>query len=289
VGGQQDLAAHVVRAIGSAEERLREDKLRMLRAVRLAVMLGFEIEPNTLAAVVQHAHEIAQVSAERIADELRQVLTLPQRRRGAELLEQTGLLQAILPEIRTILQHEAGIAWARTLAILAAIKERSFPSSVAVLLREIPQQESDPPLAERISRRWRLSNGEALQIGFCLRHESLVRRASSQPWSRLQPVLVQESIGILLDYASAVAQVCDGGTQEVDFCRQRLELPIQQLNPKPLITGDDLVAVGIAPGPIFRTILETVRDAQLEGHLTSRDAALQLAREMVRQTDPDST
>jgi poly(A) polymerase len=155
VGGRDDLKTGVIRAIGVASDRFAEDKLRMLRAVRFAARLGFEIEPETLRAIQQHAKEISQVSAERIRDELNRILTEGGARRGFELLDKTGLLKAILPEVAAMKgveqapeHHPEGDVWVHTLLMLERLENPSAPLALGVLLHDVGK----PPTFQRLDR-----------------------------------------------------------------------------------------------------------------------------------------
>ncbi len=284
VGGQQDLQRRLIRAIGDPAHRFAEDKLRMLRAVRFATVFDFQIEAGTLAAIRRSADELTVVSAERIAAELRRILSHARRRTGMQLLDQCRLLTKIFPELQPAVQappnDPLAIAWHQTLTILDRLEEPSPATAMAAVLRSLADdREGGLQTIHRVCRRLRLSNEEIAEIDFLVRHESMVRTARQQPWPRLQRLLIQPLSGPLLDYARAVAEVVDGTTDNVRFCREKRALPHQQWNPPPLITGQDLHAIGLPPGPIYRLILERVRDAQLENRIATRDQALELARQ----------
>jgi poly(A) polymerase len=286
VGGQQDLQRRVIRAIGDPSQRFAEDKLRMLRAVRFATVFDFQIEAGTLEAICQSADELTIVSAERIAAELRRILPHARRRTGIQLLDQCELLTKIFPELHPFVKAPPGnplsTAWQETLETLDRLNEPSPATALAVVLRRLAVDSKDGlQTIRQIGRRLRLSNEEIAEIDFLLRHESMVRTARQQPWPRLQRLLIQPLSGPLLDYAHAVGDVVDGSADNTRFCREKLALPSQQWNPPPLITGDDLRAAGVPPGPIYRQILDRVRDAQLEQQVATRDQALELARQFL--------
>jgi tRNA nucleotidyltransferase/poly(A) polymerase len=276
VGGQEDLARGLIRAIGDPLARIAEDKLRMLRAVRFAARLDFAVEERTLAAVKQQARELIIVSAERVATELRLILTHGSRVRGVELLAETGLLEIVLPEMESVRQSRE--AWSRTLAVLASLHAPTFAMALAVLLRELHLAEPQRSIGKIAFNRWKLSTEELAGTEKLLREESLIRSARAAPWPRLQRVLVAPRVEELLGYGEAVARVVDGGTDEIDFCRQKLALPPDELNPAPLITGEDLKRAGIPQGPVYWEILEAARDAQLVGQISTRDEAIALAQ-----------
>jgi tRNA nucleotidyltransferase/poly(A) polymerase len=272
VGGQEDLQRHVVRAIGDPRARISEDKLRMLRAVRFAARFDFAIDGETLAAIKEQASELVIVSAERIAAELRLILTHPTRARGAELLVETNLLEILLPEIGSVLQD--GGPWSRTLAVLAGLHEPTFSMALAALLREIETPSDRKQLAHAAGRRWKLSNEEVFGVEKLLTEESIIGHARSEYWPRLQRILVAPRVEELMGYCDSVARAAGGNLSEVAFCREKLGLPTADLNPPPLITGEDLKKVGIPQGPAYRELLEAVRDAQLENKIATREEAV---------------
>ena len=273
VGGQEDLQRGVIRAIGDPRERIAEDKLRMLRAVRFAARFDFAIDYQTLAAVKQQARELIIVSAERVAAELRLILTHATRARGVELLAETGLLEVVLPEAAALVQSPE--AWSRCIAILGSLHAPTFSIGLAALLRELQLADRSQSLPRVVFERWKLSTDELAGAEKLLREETLVRSARAQPWPKLQRVLVAPRVDELLGYCEAVARIVDGHTDEIDFCRQKLAQSASQLNPPPLMTGEDLKQAGIPQGPVYRQILDAVRDAQLDGVITSREQALE--------------
>jgi tRNA nucleotidyltransferase/poly(A) polymerase len=275
VGGGKDLAAGIVRTIGDPEQRFAEDKLRMLRAVRFAARFDFTLEERTLTAIRQQAHELVIVSAERVAAELRLILTHTSRVRGLELLAATGLLEVFLPESTVLL--ESSDEWSRSLAILTALDSPKFSMALAALLRELHLAEPANDVPRVVAGRWKLSTDELTGVEKFLREEPLIRTARQQPWPKLQRILITPRIDELLGYCEAVAKTLDATTADNDFCREKLSLPPAELNPPPLITGDDLKALGIPPGPAYRDLLEAVRDAQLSKQTATKDEAVALA------------
>lgn len=277
VGGQDDLQAGVIRAIGVPRDRITEDKLRMLRAVRFAAKYGFTIDTATMQAVRDQATELVIVSAERVAEELRKMLILDRRRLAVELLAQAELLEVILPEARGI----QTTAWEQTLTILDRLHCLMFPQSLAALLRPLAETpEGLARLVDIVCRRLKLSVEELTQVQRILRDEPLLRRASSFTWPQLQRLLVTPGIEPVLDFAAAVSSVFDHDPSELDLCNRMLELPASLVNPEPLINGEDLKLLGLPPGPQFRIILDKVRNAQLDGLVNSAEQALELARSL---------
>ena len=264
VGGRADLAAKVLRAIGDPFERFAEDKLRVLRAVRMAARFGLAIDPATFAAVRAMAGEITAVSAERIAEELRKILTHPERVRGVTLMRDAGLVTPVLPRLAG--QIDAAIDR------LSRLPERaSFELAFATLCPEMAAKE-----VGAIARHLRLSNDEAARVGWLVTHRSALDAADALPLSQLKPLLAHPGAGELLDL-HRTRSVPLG----VEFCERFLaDTPPGDLDPPPLVTGDDLTTLGMTPGPAFKRILAAVRAAQLENRLPTRSAALALAAEL---------
>jgi len=285
VGGQADLRAGLVRAIGDPHARLAEDKLRMLRAVRFAAAYDFRLDPPTLAAIGQHPAEITIVSAERVAAELRRMLTDRRRARALRLLQDTGLLEVLVPESRGLCPPPPGMppdtgspAWVETLRVLESLRAPSFSLALAGLLRRMLDPAGPAALARRVCQRWRLSNRETERTAWLLAHESTIAGAAARAWSMLQPVLAAPGREELLELCAAVAAATGQGADDVVYCRARIVLPADQLDPPPLITGDDLLGAGIPRGAVYRRLLQEARSAQLDGLITTRQQALDLAR-----------
>jgi tRNA nucleotidyltransferase/poly(A) polymerase len=283
VGGQEDLQKKILRAIGDANFRFEEDKLRMLRAVRFAAAYGLSIDTATMAAVREQAPELKVVSAERIAAELRRILTHASRERGVELLRESQLMPVILPESSAIVEEDT--KWQRLRAILRRLESPSFAVALAVFVRDMrPPELSAKDFAAEIAFRWRLANEERDEVAWLLAHEELIRTAPQQPWPKLQRVLAEEKhLAPLLQYATAVAEEIDGSPAAVEYCRGRIAGPREHWDPPPLITGNDLLAIGLRPGPRIRAILDHLRDAQLEGTITSHAEGIGLARSLIEE------
>jgi tRNA nucleotidyltransferase/poly(A) polymerase len=278
VGGQQDLAAGLIRAIGDPLKRFADDKLRMLRAVRFATTLDFAIDPATLAAMRQMAPEAAAVSGERNGAELRRVLTHDNCRRGVKLLSETELLQPLLPEIAAA--READPAWwAAALARLDRLRAPTLATALAALAIE---GVSTPDL-RALARRLRLPNKDTDRAAWLHTHLPIVADAATIPWPRLQRVLIHAGAEELIALAAAALGADDPGLAR---CREQLKLPIERWNPPPLVTGDDLKAHRLKPGPQFAALLEYVRDEQLEGRLASRAEALAAAQRWIAANRP---
>src|SRR4051812_16325041 len=266
VGGQQDLKAHILRAIGNPRLRLSEDKLRMLRAVRFAATFNFSIESDTLLAIQEMAPQINSVSAERIGSEIRHMLVDSNRARAIELLRDTNLLPQVLPELADLSE----IALAETSRILAALDHPSISLTLAATWLLAPRASL---LAPAIGRRLRFTNKEIERTAWLLANEPLIAQAPQLPWPKLQRLLTHHGALELLSLHEAAAGPAD---PVLAFCRERLAWPLERLNPPPLVDGSTLIQHGLTPGPHFSNLLEQVRDAQLNGDINSREEALAL-------------
>ena len=275
VGGQEDLRLGRIRAIGEPRERFAEDKLRMLRAVRFAATLGFQIEPATFAAIQSMAAEIHVVSAERIGGEMRRILVHPQRALGCQLLFESGLLAQIMPTSAAEFVQDPD-CFHNALRVLECLETKSLAVAIAAL----NWNSGDAKSIRQQGRSFRFSNKETDRAAWLHDHLSFVDGATTMPWPQLQRCLVHPGIQELMELANAVL----GATHEgVLLCQEKLQLPIAQLNPPELITGDDLIAHGLQPGRYFAQLLETLRNAQLEGQIQSREQALELVDVWMRE------
>ncbi|HEY2909401.1 MAG TPA: CCA tRNA nucleotidyltransferase [Gemmataceae bacterium] len=269
VGGQADLQARVLRAIGDPIARLTEDKLRVLRAVRIAARFDLTIDPATLEAARRIAPQITVVSAERIAEELRKLLAHPNRSRGVRLLAECGLTPVIFPELPAapsiVLDHLEPYA--------------SFPLAFAAFL-----QGMDKRGAEAIADRLKLSTAEKTGLAWLVRNREALADAPTLRLSVLKPILAHPGIGELLALHRAIARAGSRVTDHVEFCERMLrDTPPEELDPPPLVSGDDLITAGLAPGRDFKRLLVAVRDAQLEGQVRSKEDGLKLVAEIRSQ------
>jgi len=278
VGGQEDLARQVIRTIGRPEDRFGEDKLRMVRAVRFAATFDFTLEPGTLEVIRRMAAEITVVSPERIAEEMCRMLVDPHRATAVRLLLDTGLAAALLPEV--LPSDDAGRRrFDRALAVLGRLQQPSFPLTLAALLDEWV----DPAGAEKVCRRWRLSNKRTDRVRWLVAHRGLLAGARSMRWSALQRILVTEGIEDLLALEEAVAAAGSGDVAAVQYCRSLAARPREALDPPPLLTGNDLLRHGVPPGPAYRSLLRSVRDAQLDGEIHNLSEALGLVDGLIEE------
>jgi poly(A) polymerase len=297
VGGRRDLEARLIRAIGSAAERFAEDKLRMLRAVRLAARLDFAIESETLAAIRGHAPEVLQIAPERIRDELNRILTEGRARRGFELLDETGLLNAILPEVarmKGVAQppefHPEGDVWTHTLLMLEQLENPTVTLALGTLLHDVGKPptyrvagrirfdghvEAGVEIARGICERLRYSNTETEQVVALVANHMRFREVTRMRTSTLKRFMRLPGFEehLELHRLDCLGSHRDLGNYEF-LRRMESELDEKDLRPPRLITGDDLIAAGYEPGPPFQAILAAVENAQLEGQLNSREEAL---------------
>jgi poly(A) polymerase len=306
VGGREDLRARLIRAIGEPETRFREDKLRMVRAVRFAARFGYAIEAATLQAIRKLAPEITQVSMERVRDELTKILTEGAARRGLELLDQTGLLAHLLPEIarmKGVQQppqfHPEGDVWIHTLMMIEGLAAGSSATLAwGVLLHDVGKPPTFTPptgpngrirfdrhvevgvkMAEEICRRFRFSNEETEQIAALVTNHMRFKDVPQMKPATLKRFVrmpkFEEHLELhRLDSLSSHGKL-DNHEMVTRFLR---ETPQEEVRPPRLITGDDLIALGLKPGPKFKAILYNVEEAQLNGSIQDREEALALAK-----------
>ncbi len=270
VGGRADLEVRVLRAIGDPAARFEEDKLRLLRAARFAARFDMTIEPATWAAVRAMAPEIRAVSPERIAQELRRMLTHPSRARAAGLMRECGLLAAVVPSA------------AGTSALEFPPPDAGFELALAVLSIDPAATVDDPDdagarVADKLCRELRLSNAERERVVWLVRRRGALRDARNLRVSALKRLLASPGIDDLLELHRVVALATGGDVAHVDFCRRYLrDQPAGPIDPPPLLTGDDLIRHGLKPGAAFAAILDRVRDAQLESRVHDKAEALAL-------------
>ena len=299
VGGKKDLDDGVIRAIGDPRDRMREDKLRMLRAVRFTATLEFRLDHATANAIREMAEEILVVSVERIAQELKRMLVDPHRRRAVQLTHHVGLLAVVFPELAPLLgdgpDGPADDAWERTLDMLGLLSDPSFELAAAVLLHAVPaRQQPDGPAAtaaERvrdICRRLRSSNQETDRIAWLVEHQHDLLNGPQLPPAKLKRLMAHRYMGDLLALFRAATVAVAADPAPVVFCEEYLRsTPPEEINPPALLTGDDLISHGFQPGPRFKDILESVRDAQLSGEIHTQAEALALAERLQHAADND--
>ncbi|HEY0786256.1 MAG TPA: CCA tRNA nucleotidyltransferase [Acidobacteriaceae bacterium] len=309
VGGRQDLAAGLVRAIGDPARRFAEDKLRMLRGVRFAARFLFAIEPATEAAMRTHAGTIHQVSPERIRDEITRMLTEGQARRAFELLEATHLLEQLLPEVarmRGVEQppeyHPEGDVWVHTLLLLEKL-EAGAPATLAwaTLLHDVGKPatfergpdrirfhghaEIGTRIAEAICRRLRFSNEETEQILLLVANHMRFGDVEKMKESTLKRFFRLPRFEEHLELHRLDCLSSHGSLRLYEYAKGRYgQMPEEEVRPALLLTGRDLIEAGYAPGPDFKEWLALAEDAQLEGRIHTQEQALALVREHVAAT-----
>jgi poly(A) polymerase len=301
VGGQEDLKKGILRAIGDPAVRLAEDKLRMLRGVRLATRFHLRIEADTESAIRAMAEQITVVSAERIAEELRQLLVLPARARGVNLLYDLGLAAAILPEIVEMKglpqgppDQPSGDLWDHVMRVLDLLPaEPSFALALAALLHDVGKRRTlgrtpdrytfhyhehvGRRMAADIAHRLRLSRAERERVEWLVEKHQFLCDARHMKTSKLKPILAHPGIRELLELHRADAVASGRSTDHVDYCEFLLSTWTEtDLNPPPLLTGHDLTRHGLEPGPHYKQLLDAVREAQLDGTITTTQQALEL-------------
>jgi len=299
VEGIADIERRIIRCIGEPRHRFNEDKLRLLRAVRFAANLQFEIEPATFAAVQEMAGQIHVVSAERIRDELVKIFTRPNAGRGLELLDASGLLKEVLPEIAAMkgveqppAYHPEGDVFVHTRIMLDALPANAgLVLAFAVLLHDVGKpptfvrapdrirfNEHDrigAEMAEIILRRLRFSNEQIDQITLCVREHMKFQFVQEMRPSKLKRLLGRPTFPTELELHRIDCQSSHRNLENYDFLTRKLaELPPEVIKPEPLLTGHDLLALGFTPGPLVGQVLQEVTEAQLDERLRSREEAL---------------
>lgn len=300
VGGRADLETRTLRAIGNPAERFAEDKLRLLRAVRLATVLDFNIEAGTWNALCAGAATIHDVSAERVRDELEKILASPQRLRGFDLLDASGLMEEILPEILPLKGceqppdfHPEGDVFIHTRLMLALLPAgASAPLVLATLFHDLgkpPTMERDhtgrirfnghesvsAQMTEKIMRRLRFSNEEIEATTAMVQNHMAFKDVQNMRVSRLKRFLARPTFQDELELHRVDCLASHGNLDNYEFLkRRREELASEPLIPPPLLTGHDLIALGWKPGPKFKTVLDAVQVRQLEGILRTRAEAI---------------
>jgi poly(A) polymerase len=315
----------VLRAIGDPAKRFDEDKLRMLRAVRIATRFELDIEPNTADAIRVQSPQITVVSAERIAEELRKLLVDPHRARGMRLFMDLGLAQPILPELLPMRGLPQGLPrpdspslpppgmpgpatadgardlWEHVLLVLDNLgPEPSFPLAMAALLHDVgkPRTVGRTPdrytfynhehvgrrMAAEVCERLKLSNDEQKRIEWLVEKHQILSDARQMRPSKLKGLLIHPGIQELLELHRADAAAVGHSTDHVEYCELLLrEWTKEDLDPPPLITGDDLIQAAYKPGPLFKEILDAVREAQLDGSIHTKEEAWEMVRRLAAE------
>ncbi len=297
VGGRDDIARRMVRTIGDPQKRFSEDRLRLLRAIRFAARFDFSIENETYAALCELAELIVEVSAERLREELVRILRGGRAGHALRLMHDTGLLKAVLPEVEAMigvdqppLFHPEGDVFEHTCMMLDAMDAPSVELAMAVLLHDVgkPQTQTfaerirfdehdrvGAAIAADICRRLRFSNDEMREIVSLIESHMRFRAVKDMKLSTLKRLLGLPRFDEHLELHRLDCAASHGKLDNYEFLRQKLsEFSQEEIAPAPLLTGHDLIEMGYAPGPLFGEIIDALREEQLNGRLTSRDAAL---------------
>lgn len=304
VGGQDDLKAGIIRAIGDPALRFMEDKLRMLRAIRFAARFEYSIDSATFAAIHKLGRDIHQVSRERVRDELSRMLTEGHARPAFELLDETGLLREVLPEIAAMKGveqppefHPEGDVFVHTLMLLENLPHPCPPTLAwGALLHDVgkpPTFRRAPDrirfdehakigtkMAEAICRRLRFSNEETKQILSLVENHMRFGDVERMKPSTFKKFVRLPRFDEHLELHRLDCEASHRSLRLYEFTRQkRAELPPSAIRPQPLVSGEDLIAAGYSPGPRFKEILAAIEDAQLDGRLQSTEQAMEFARD----------
>jgi poly(A) polymerase len=273
VGGQRDLAAKIVRAIGDPERRFAEDHLRLLRAVRFETRFNFTLDPATAEAITRHAEQIRRISPERIREELAKMFAHPSRARAMEQLARLGLLNHLWP----------GADWspervARAVSILSALPEPvDFVLSLAAILHDRPRAE-----VEAIGLALRCSNQQIAEATWLTARHADLNEAATMSLAAFKKLLAHPRFSDLMELHRAVCIAAGLPLYSYEAAvRRRASIPPDEIAPPPLVTGDDLIAMGLRPGPAFKAILDRLYDEQLNVQMTSREDALARARGLI--------
>lgn len=314
VGGQADIAKGIIRTIGDPVERFTEDKLRMIRAARFACRFNFPIHEDTQRAIIQLARNIHAVSAERIREELEKILTGTNPHIGIKLLDELHLLQEILPEVSAMKGvrqpenfHPEGDVFVHTLLCLsklAPVSEQrmerpSWTLAMGVLLHDIGKtitfveldrirfnlhEKVGADMTAKICDRLKTSNAEKDRIVWLVLKHLYFKDAQKMRLSKLKRLFAAEGYPELAELCRIDALASSGDLSDYHYCQEMFsKLSHEEVKPKPLITGHDLIGMGLKPGPVFKDILMKIEDEQLEGNVITKEAAIEMAKALIFQ------
>lgn len=301
VGGQEDLRRGLIRAVGNPRARFAEDHLRLLRGVRFAARLGYGIVPETASAIREMASLVTDTSPERIRDEVLKMLVEGGARRAFELMDEMGLLDPLLPEVarmKGVAQppafHPEGDVFTHTLTMLDLMKSPTPVLAMAVLLHDVGKPltqtfderirfdlhaETGAREAEAVCRRLRLSNDETERITWLVGNHMRLALVPEMREGKRKRFVREPYFGDLLELSRLDCLASHRNLQAVEWVEGYLaRVSEEELRPRPLLTGDDLIAMGYIPGPLFSEILGAVEDGQLGGRLTTKNAAQEFVR-----------
>ena len=305
VGGEADLRARIIRAIGQPEDRFAEDRLRLLRAIRFASRLNFTIEPVTWEAIRAAAPSISAISAERIRDELNKIFTAAKPERGLDLLDASGLLSRVLPDIDALHGveqppqfHPEGDVYQHVRLMLTKIQEPNLELALSVLMHDVgkkvtfrtdetgrirfSEHESVGALmSDEILTGLRYDNKTILTVHELVRHHMQFKDVPHMRPSTLKRMMARPTFPLELELHRIDCSSSHGDLSHFEFLKTQLEtMSAEEIDPPPLINGRDLLAMGLPPGKQVGTILEAVKIAQLESQVQTRAEALEMARRM---------
>lgn len=306
VGGLDDLKNGLVRTVGDPQERFGEDYLRMLRGVRFSAALGFRIEDETLAAIRANAAKIGETSGERVRQELEAMLVDESRRRAFQLLDETGLLAEVLPEVAAMKgvkqsksEHPEGDVWQHTLLALEYLEEPSFVLAMGVLLHDVGKpatvksggerpflqhERVGDEMARAIAARLRLSRRETEQTAFLVHYHMLLKDVGRMKKGKLKQLIAHEMFAELAEVHRVDALASNGDLSNYEKAMQAsMEFSTEEVQPAPLASGHDLAAIGIKPGPKMGRILRALYEAQLEEEILTKNEALRLAERLASE------
>lgn len=278
VGGQEDLRNKLIRAIGNADDRIAEDKLRMLRGIRFAATYDFDLDPATFQAIKNHADWISAVSRERTAAEIQRMFEHPRKALAARYLIDSGLAKVVFQS--TLFDLGKADESAR---LISELGSNRFESTMAAFLLPMYDGDLNDKSQEKQVKQalhdWKYSNEHSQTITWMLKSYPVLASASPETWPQVQRILVHGWGKELLLVCDAYSR-CENNRYRaaLEYCRQQLELPKEMLDPEPLVDGNDLIQCGFRPGPRFKDTLEEIRDLQLQGELHSKDEALAHAK-----------
>jgi poly(A) polymerase len=305
VGGEADLKAGIIRAIGNPEHRFHEDHLRLLRAIRFAARFGFQIEQTTWEAIKAGAAMIRTVSAERVRDELNRIFTVAKPERGLDLLDQSGLLAQVLPDIAALhgveqppQYHPEGDVFEHTRLMLTKVPAPDLELALAILFHDVgkkPTAKKDEngrirfnehesvgaEMAEKIMTDLRYDNKTIHNVKELVQHHMQFKDVPHMKQSTLKKMMSRQNFVKELELHRIDCESSHGDLRHWDYLKHLLEtMPPEEINPPPLISGHDLLAMGVPPGKTIGRILDAVKIAQLEGAVQTRHEALALARKL---------
>jgi len=312
VGGQRDIGQKLIRGIENPRARFEEDKLRMMRAVRFAISYDYSIESVTFEAIEQLAAHIQEVSVERICDELLKILASPHPDHGIRLLDETGLLEQILPEVTAMKGvpqpaefHPEGDVFTHTLLMLQQMRSISGERSkkkvtpelaMGILLHDVGKPgtythtdrirfqnhaHAGAQIAEQVCARLKFSTKATEKIVALVKNHQRFFDVEQMKKSTLKRFLRRKHIKDLLELHRLDCLSSNRELRMYEFCQTKLrEFRQESMRPVPLISGKDLIQLGFTPGPVFKQVLEFIEDAQLEGTVSTKEEALSLVKEI---------